>query len=210
MTLALTYLTKVFSDAKHLEKFIGLRFEYLLHLLNACLSCVPELVISDVSESTGKCLAQFLTNMTSRQRQTLVSFDVLLGAPEWGKQWTSHLREGNSIQDVVESVSKYVSKQAKQTTSQPGGEQQSDKDATGKSETAQSVPQPSAVTASSLSLLANLNKSMQAVKAKGDDGNTEAAIEVEDGGDKDKDKDKNGKTEPVGSTPGGVWATQVN
>lgn len=194
---------EVFSDAKHLEKFIGLRFEYLLNLLNACLSCVPELVISDVSESTGKCLAQFLTNMTSRQRQALVSFDVLLGAPEWGKQWTSHLREGNSIQDVVESVSKYVSKQAKQTTSQPGGEQQSDKDATGKSETAQSVPQPSAVTASSLSLLANLNKSMQAVKAKGDDGNTEAAIEVEDGGDKDKDKDKNGKTEPVGSTPGG-------
>ena len=210
MTLALTYLTKVFSDAKHLEKFIGLRFEYLLHLLSACLSCVPELVISDVSESTGKCLAQFLTNMTSRQRQTLVSFDVLLGAPEWGKQWTSHVREGNSIQDVVESVSKYVSKQAKQTTSQPGGEQQSDKYATGKSETAQSVPQPSAVTASSLSLLANLNKSMQAVKAKGDDGNTEAAIEVEDGADKDKDKDKNGKTEPVGSTPGGVWATQVN
>jgi len=49
---------------------------------------------------------------------------------------------------------------------------------------------------------------MQAVKAKGDDGNTEAAIEVEDGAD--KDKDKNGKTEPVGSTPGGVWATQVN
>ncbi|CAK9117612.1 unnamed protein product [Durusdinium trenchii] len=101
----------VFGSTEQMEKFIGLRFRYLLHLLNVACQCTTDLKVTDVDTPTlffyGR-LAQHVESMDSAQLDQLISFDVVLSSHEWGKQWTHHLQKATSVECVVKSIKTYL------------------------------------------------------------------------------------------------------
>ena len=93
-----------------LEKFTGLRFHYMVHLLNASLTCVPDMKITGLTPATVACLTglhQAITKSSSTA-STLICFDVLLASHEWGKQWASHLQHAADVDSIVKSINDYM------------------------------------------------------------------------------------------------------
>lgn len=195
----------MFGDAKQLEKFIGLRFEYLVYLLNAPMTFVEGICIGDITPSTKACITEIYNSIDAAQKQTMVSFDVVLSAMEWATQWHMHLKSCDSIDGIVASIKDLVSKQIftqpNANDTAPHGDAQNPGGHTDKKIANQSVATTTSTT--SLDLLKNLNSTMK--NADGVGNKTPNAVLGEEKPNTDQEHAKE-----IGSTAGATGESKSN
>ena len=105
---------EVFTDMNTLAKFVSMRFDYMVTMIQNACSCVADLKIMDISSSCFTMLLNIDTatkpspdDQYTNHRRFLVPYDILLSSQEWALGWSRVLAKSSSLDMLAAEIQEY-------------------------------------------------------------------------------------------------------